>query len=91
MIYKVLTMIAMMLAVAAGMPVEKRLALLEAKVDKVHDAMLAAKAFDLDEDEEGDVDEQARAGERAGCDEPPAALPHAPPHADVRASHACVR
>ena len=60
MMYKVLTMIAM-LAVAAGMPAEKRLALLEAKVDKIHDAMLAAKASDLDDDEEEDVDEQARA------------------------------
>ena len=43
MIYKVLMTIAM-LAVAAGLPAEKRLALLEAKVDKVHEAMLAAKA-----------------------------------------------
>ncbi len=59
-LYKVVTMIAM-LAVAGGMPAEKRLALLEAKA-KVHDAMLAAKASDLDLNEadvdKADVDEQ---------------------------------
>ena len=67
MMYKVLTMIAM-LAVAAGVPAEKRLALLEAKVDKVHEAMLASKASDLDLDE-ADVDEQIRcpSGYYVGC------------------------
>ena len=38
MIYKVLTMIAMMLAVAAGMPTGKRLAQLEAKVGVLKEA-----------------------------------------------------
>ena len=69
MIYKVLTMIAM-LAVATGMPMEKRLALLEAKVDTVHDAMLAAQGFNLDDDEEeADVDEQKSASKENNKEE----------------------
>ena len=50
MMYKVLTMIAMMLAVAAGLPAEKRLALLEAKADVLKEALadkVSADGVDL--------------------------------------------
>ncbi len=59
MIYKVLTMIAMMLAVAAGMPVEKRLALLEAKADVLKEALADKVSAD-------DVDEQLISTTTAG-------------------------
>ena len=51
MMYKVLTMIAAMLAVAAGMPVDQRLALLEAKVGVLKEALADKVSAD-------DVDEQ---------------------------------
>ena len=57
MMYKVLTMIAMMLAVAAGLPAEKRLALLEAKVGVLSDAL-------ADEVSADDVDKQVHAAGR---------------------------
>ena len=51
MIYKVLTIFAATLAVAAGLPVEKRLALLEAKVGVLREALAEQVSAD-------DVDEQ---------------------------------
>ena len=68
MMYKVLMMIVAMLAVAAGLPVKKRLALLEAKVGVLQEALADKVSAD-------DVDEQVHA---AGRHSNPRCRPPAP-------------